>query len=1059
MSSRIHYHMLSETYMSRPESHEVHTTTKPIAKEPGTHKHSVQIPIRPSASQTEESLRIARETLFSMPVPHAPRSGMDHGIVRRVVGKYYAPGASPRTAYIHLSQESPRPKPSHWKQRKSHQNIRQVVPNKGISNRKKAGKSTHTTKYTHKHRKLHVSSGHDKHTRKKTEVAGAKLYAFADRPEVLTAAHEITRTNDRMARQLNRLSEKRKKLDKKIEKLLGRAHHFAEVEGKALLDDKNARDERIELLSKSLQEMIYKADYAQFQTRQYNRLLRRAKKLAHDQARKVVTLQEDLGKYTDPVGGHVARARNNVVVANQAFDIENKHLHKTREELFKEVREQAAKLSELRQDTTDQRLVIELEEATVFRREKIRKQALLDMAFDENKRLVSRALQTTSKRKVTRRKVLQMSAMLARFERMMSRLKQATGVTGIDAVVRRWFERTEREKALQEEGHQYETNIESYKKVLKSMTEQLSNLQAFGSDISHSRRADRAFDKILGTFDVRSKAASVRLANSSENFHNKRLNLGLVIECVRSLSVRFKLNAEKFALASQLRKMQEYASKEENSALATQLNRCLKSLTEAIGRLMKDLSGKVSNSQSSSREDESTGQKKTSFVRNKNQSKDSQTKDSPKKSKRTSKVPEPEPEPEQESCVATIMDLPIPLGQNVRVQTRRKRRVGDQVSARSMPMQRITKQLLDQVHYNGVKWARVFKSIDTDGSGQIRRSEFAQVLRDLQINVSSSDLELLMERFDQNRDDKLDYEEFLLMVGGKVRASDSADSSDSAAEDEILDALDRTPEEPLKLDSIRRESVPKDALLSNSSDDKYIAGLDKHNARKAAFDLSSMLSKATDIVASDKTKNAEKKKAGNIARGGKKGYSETMQNEIRASNAALIAQRKAKKREIRAKEHERLLKMNIHKAKNALKSGDKRHIRPEGILSRQDLKHWASEVASHGERLRYKRSMRTDSEADDYDTDDELDPRKRRRRQRRGLKGKGKMSLVQRQAESIKEQKTERMRRQEEENVIMQGDGETVAESESDSDSNGISDNADSKRIEDGGDLDNIQGK
>ena len=82
-----------------------------------------------------------------------------------------------------------------------------------------------------------------------------------------------------------------------------------------------------------------------------------------------MTLQEDLGKYNDPVGGHVARARNNVVVANQVFDIENKHLHKTREELFKEVREQAAKLSELRQNTTDQRLVIELGEATVFRRE------------------------------------------------------------------------------------------------------------------------------------------------------------------------------------------------------------------------------------------------------------------------------------------------------------------------------------------------------------------------------------------------------------------------------------------------------------------------------------------------------------------------------------------------------------------------------------------------------------------------------------------------------------------------------------------------------------------
>ena len=88
-----------------------------------------------------------------------------------------------------------------------------------------------------------------------------------------------------------------------------------------------------------------------------------------------MTLQEDLTKFTDPIGGHVARARNNVVVANQAFDLANKRLETTRSELFEEVRDRAGKLSELRQNTTDQRLAIELEEATVFRREKIRKQA------------------------------------------------------------------------------------------------------------------------------------------------------------------------------------------------------------------------------------------------------------------------------------------------------------------------------------------------------------------------------------------------------------------------------------------------------------------------------------------------------------------------------------------------------------------------------------------------------------------------------------------------------------------------------------------------------------
>ena len=54
--------------------------------------------------------------------------------------------------------------------------------------------------------------------------------------------------------------------------------------------------------------------------------------------------------------------------------------------------------------------------------------------------------------------------------------------------------------------------------------------------------------------------------------------------------------------------MQEYASKEK-TVPATQLNRCIKSLSEAIGKHVEDLSGKISDSQRSHREDNSVGKK------------------------------------------------------------------------------------------------------------------------------------------------------------------------------------------------------------------------------------------------------------------------------------------------------------------------------------------------------------------------------------------------------------------------------------------------------------------
>ena len=79
--------------------------------------------------------------------------------------------------------------------------------------------------------------------------------------------------------------------------------------------------------------------------------------------------------------------------------------------------------------------------------------------------------------------------------------------------------------------------------------------------------------------------------------------------------------------------------------------------------------------------------------------------------------------------------------------------------------------------------------------------------------------------------------------------------------------------------------------------------------------------KAADMVVEDKavSESLNMSKAGYGGRTRKRGnYADNMQNEIRASNAALMAQRKAKKRLVKAKEHERLLKMNIQKT-HALK--------------------------------------------------------------------------------------------------------------------------------------------
>ena len=89
----------------------------------------------------------------------------------------------------------------------------------------------------------------------------------------------------------------------------------------------------------------------------------------------------------------------------------------------------------------------------------------------------------------------------------------------------------------------------------------------------------------------------------------------------------------------------------------------------------------------------------------------------------------------------------------------------------------------------------------------------------------------------------------------------------------------------------------------------------------------------------------------------KKGAGDTMQNAIRASNRAMQEQRKARIRAARRKEKEQSLKADIANAVRSIKDGSRR-VKPAGLLTRGELKRWASEVAVQGERLEKRRVQR-----------------------------------------------------------------------------------------------------
>jgi hypothetical protein len=945
--------------------------------------------------------------------PFAPRSALEHPTVSRVFAKMCVP----RDPFTKFSQNAPAKRFVHKRRKLTPQDSQQDVSKTSNTKSPKekrldSAQKTNSSKDTSN--KQSATKNSISKDNEGPQVPGAKLFLFRDRPEIMEATKLITETNYRMGRQLNRLCEKRKLLEKQYNKLQERARHFAEVEGKALLADKSDRDYFIEKLKKDLENMNNNVYMGTHQTKQYIRLLRRSKRLARAVARNVVEKQEMLSRWTDPQGGHVARARNQVEVENTAWSIETKNLEKTRNEYFETIRSHASKLSELRQNTTDQKLAIKLEEKAVSRREEIRKAALLEMAHNENKRLVSKALSVTSKQRMTKRTYYKLLTTLAKFQRLMQRLETSTGVVGIDAVVKRWFERDEREKSLRADQKEYETYITNCNRELQKMQEQLHQYQTFGTDTEYTRRATQAFDKLHASFEIRSKEAKLQLQNSRSAFHTNRLNLGLVAECLRSLCVRFELDAPAKALSKQLDHILGYANHSENMMLAKKLGLCISALDRRICNIGRSiLTGKYEDHSESFVAAESKAKaKEANRIRDRddkvvnadnrqpvkssvkpptkeeeinssnrlNRQQQQQQLLSQKKNteelhrddeliyglkkksistmnklkQERSKQQQPPNDKSQEYTVKqlpssgsalSLLDLPCPLGNNVRVPTRKRAAVGDQITKKGTgPMQRITQQLLDQVHYNGIQWAQVFQAIDMDGSGQIRRSEFSQVLRDLGIKVAQSDLELLMERFDNNRDDKLDYEEFLLMVG--ERHVD--DNSDSSEDDDIVDPSDSS-NITNKADTLESESQINVAKIKKSENN--LSDMKRENAVGATATVATSSNEVIDTTDAIKTKKSKQ----TIVRGSPhKSASRNMKQNLRISNNELKKKRKDQEKLLKKNRKEAVLRNNIAQARASVLRGNGKVAPPPGIFSRSQLKEWVWEIERAGKRREEK---------------------------------------------------------------------------------------------------------
>ena len=142
------------------------------------------------------------DTFLHRAGPHAPTGALSHPTVSRVFAKLK--DTVPREKYQAFATCVPREKPK----RRFHHKRRKLTEAPAAPAAPKAAPETIEETETE------IST-----PREEVAVPGAKLFLFRDRPEILEAARSITQTNHHMSRQLNRLCEKRKILQKNYNKL------------------------------------------------------------------------------------------------------------------------------------------------------------------------------------------------------------------------------------------------------------------------------------------------------------------------------------------------------------------------------------------------------------------------------------------------------------------------------------------------------------------------------------------------------------------------------------------------------------------------------------------------------------------------------------------------------------------------------------------------------------------------------------------------------------------------------------------------------------------------
>ena len=112
---------------------------------------------------------------------------------------------------------------------------------------------------------------------------------------------------------------------------------------------------------------------------------------------------------------------------------------------------------------------------------------------------------------------------------------------------------------------------------------------------------------------------------------------------------------------------------------------------------------------------------------------------------------------------------------------------------------------------SGQQLRQVFSDIDKDGSSSIDKKELVKALDILKVELSPEDVNALFSRFDGNGDGRIDYGEFLQLVGFMSEAAGR--SGDSALVD-TADPPKRAP--PRKFSGSAQKASPRSGNAAGS---------------------------------------------------------------------------------------------------------------------------------------------------------------------------------------------------------------------------------------------------